>query len=76
MVAGELLYQVRTITHIQLYRRHSIYQTQEGGFKLPFFSVGGVIVALAVPCALLIRNISKYGVCLVFGNGSLRMPLT
>ena len=32
---------------------------QVGGFKLPFLSVGNCVVILMIPCALLIRNISK-----------------
>ena len=36
-----------------------VFCMQVGGFKLPFLSVGSCVVILMIPCALLIRNISK-----------------
>lgn len=37
-----------------------ISSLQVGGFKLPFLSVGSCVVALVIPCALVVRNISEF----------------
>ena len=33
---------------------------QAGGFKLPFITLGGVVLLFTIPCALLVRKISEH----------------